>query len=185
MNGGMNSLDRLNSLSLLEAESEFLKCCGAKNWAARMVDQRPFIDVPQLLSKANDIWWSLATSDWLDAFRSHPKIGEKKAAQATSAEAQAWAEQEQAGTRAAAWEIMSELAHGNREYENKFGYIFIVCATGKTSAEMLAILRARLENDADTELRVAAEEQRQITELRLRKLMAQTDRAAEHKLERS
>ena len=168
---GMNSLDRLNSLSSLEAELELMRCCGAKNWARRLVEQRPFIDVPQLLSKANDIWWSLPASDWLEAFRSHPKIGEQKAAQATSAESQAWAKQEQAGTRDATREIMSELANGNRDYEHKFGYIFIVCAMGKTSAEMLAILRARLANEADTELRVAAEEQRKITELRLRKLI--------------
>ena len=170
----MNALDRLNSLSPPEASSEFLKCCGSKNWAQRMVDQRPFIDVSELLSKADDIWRSLAAQDWLEAFRSHPKIGEKKAEQAQSDTARAWSEQEQAGTRDSALETMQALADGNREYEKRFGYIFIVCATGKTSAEMLAILRERLNNDPDSELRIAAEEQRKITQLRLRKLVLAT-----------
>src|SRR6266550_4548548 len=163
----MNTLDRLNSLSPDDAEIEFLKCCGSKNWARRMVDQRPFIDVSELLSKADDGWRSLGAQDWVEAFRSHPKIGEKKAEQAQSAEARAWSEQEQAGTRDSAQETTTALAAGNREYESRYGYIFIVCATGKTTAEMLAILHERLSNDPDNELRIAAEEQRKITQLRL------------------
>lgn len=151
--------------------SEFLKCCGATTWARRMVNRRPFLDVDELLAVADTFWWSVEPSDLLEAFRSHPKIGERKAEQATSAEAQAWAEQEQAGTRTAAQETLSALAAGNREYELKFGYIFIVCATGKSSAEMLAILLERMENVPETELRVAAEEQRKITQLRLQKLV--------------
>ena len=169
----MNTLDRLNSLSPDEAETQFLKCCGSKNWARRMVKQRPFIDVSELLSKAGASWRSLDEQDWLEAFRSHPKIGEKKADQVQSAEARAWSEQEQAGTLDSAQETMAALAAGNREYESRFGYIFIVCATGKTSAEMLSILRDRLGNDPENELRVAAEEQRKITQLRLRKLIAE------------
>ena len=168
----MNTLDRMNSLSPDEAETEFLKCCGSKNWARRMVEQRPFIDVSELLSKADDSWRSVGEQDWLEAFRSHPKIGEKKAEQAQSAEARAWSEQEQAGTLDSAQETLAALAAGNRKYESRFGYIFIVCATGKTSAEMLAILRGRLSNDPEDELRVAAEEQRKITQLRLQKLIA-------------
>jgi len=168
----MNTLDRLNSLSPDDAEIEFLKCCGSKNWARRMVDQRPFIDVSELLSKADDGWRSLGAQDWVEAFRSHPKIGEKKAEQAQSAEARAWSEQEQAGTRETAKATMAALAAGNREYESRYGYIFIVCATGRTTAEMLAILHERLSNDPDNELRIAAEEQRKIMQLRLRKLIA-------------
>lgn len=171
----MNALDRLNSLPPPEALSEFLKCCGSRKWAQRMADQRPFVDVSGLLSEADDIWRSLAGQDWLEAFRSHPKIGEQKAAEAQSAEARGWSEQEQAGTRDSAQETMQALAAGNREYEDRFGYIFIVCATGKTAAEMLAMLRERLSNDPDKELRVAAEEQRKITQLRLRKLIAEEE----------
>ena len=150
---------------------EFLKCCGSGTWARRMVDQRPFIDVPELLSKADDIWLSLGAQDWLEAFRSHPKIGEKKAEQAQSAQAREWSKEEQAGTHDSVKEIMQALATGNQEYERRFGYIFIVCASGKSAAEMLAILRERLSNDPDKELHVAAEEQRKITQLRLRKLL--------------
>lgn len=168
---GMNALDRLNSLSPQEAETEFLKCCGSTNWARRMVEQRPFADVAELVSKADDHWQSLAAEDWLEAFRSHPKIGEKKAEQTQSETARTWSEQEQAGTTDSAMETMQSLAAGNREYEKKFGHIFIVCASGKTADEMLSILSDRLNNDADSELRIAAEEQRKITQLRLEKLV--------------
>ena len=136
-----------------------------------MVDQRPFPDVDDLLNKADSTWWSLDADDWLTAFRSHPKIGEQKAAERVTRQAQAWSEAEQAGTRDAAQETTQALAEANRDYEDRFGYIFIVCASGKTAAEMLANLRERLSNDPDKELRVAAEEQRKITQLRLMKLI--------------
>src|SRR6267142_1606202 len=168
----MNGVDWLNTLAPEQAEAEFLKCCGAKNWARRMVDQRPFFDLPDLLEKADVTWASLTAADWLGAFRSHPRIGEKKAEQAQSAVASTWSEMEQAGTRDAAYETMAALAVGNREYAERFGYIFIVCATGRSSEEMLAILRKRLRNAPEDELRVAAEEQRKITQLRLQRLLA-------------
>ena len=164
-------LDLLNSLSPVEAEIEFLKCCGAREWARRMIDRRPFATVDELRREADLLWESCTPNDWLEAFRSHPKIGERKAAAPTSAEARAWSEQEQAGVESATHDTMQALADGNRAYEEKFGYIFIVCATGKSSAEMLTILRERLQNDSDKELRVAAEEQRKITQLRLEKLV--------------
>jgi OHCU decarboxylase len=164
-------LDCLNSLSPDEAEIEFLKCCGARNWARRMAAQRPFANTDELVDKADSIWWSLDPADRLEAFRSHPKIGEKKAAQPTSSEARTWSEQEQSGLQSAAHDTMQALAESNRAYEQTFGYIFIVCATGKSSEEMLAILRERLNNDPDKELRIAAHEQSLITQLRLRKLI--------------
>ena len=136
-----------------------------------MASERPFIDVAELLGKAESIWWSLGANDWLAAFRSHPKIGEQKAAEKVAAQAKAWSEAEQAGTRDAAQDTVLALAEANREYEQRFEYIFIVCASGKTAAEMLAVLRERLRNDPDKELHVAAEEQRKITELRLKKLL--------------
>ena len=164
-----HALEHLNRLSAHEARREFLKCCGSENWAKRMVAERPFADVAELLGKADHVWQSLEAADWLAAFRSHPKIGEQKAAEKVAPEAQAWSEAEQAGTRAAAPETTQALAAGNREYEQRFGYIFIVCATGKTAAEMLAILRERLNNDPEQELHVAAEEQRKITRIRMGK----------------
>ena len=136
-----------------------------------MVDERPFLDLAELLSKAESIWWSLESDDWLAAFRSHPQIGEQKAAEKVAGQARVWSQAEQAGTRDAAQETVRALTEGNREYEKRFGYIFIVCASGKTADQMLAILRERLSNDPDKELHIAAEEQRKITQIRLNKLI--------------
>jgi 2-oxo-4-hydroxy-4-carboxy-5-ureidoimidazoline decarboxylase len=165
------TLERLNLLPITEAEKELLKCCGSREWATRLLAERPFESMADVIAKADRVWWSLASPDWLEAFHSHPKIGEKKAAAATSLDAQKWSADEQSGIRNSARETMEALAELNQAYEEKFGYIFIVCASGKTSEEMLAILRSRLENDADQELRIAAAEQAQITELRLKKLI--------------
>lgn len=163
-------LERLNALSEGEAEAEFLKCCGSERWARRLARERPFDDLPALLARADAIWWALDTQDWLEAFSHHPKIGEKESAREQAEVARQWSVEEQSGTDVAAAETKLELAAANREYERKFGYIYIVCATGKTADEMLSILKERLRNDAGRELRVAAEEQRRITHLRLQKL---------------
>jgi OHCU decarboxylase len=165
------SLLRLNALSESEAESEFLKCCGSTLWARRMTGARPFDSVESLLASADAVWWSLDAEDWLEAFSRHPKIGEKEAARAQGEGARQWSEQEQAGTNSADEETRLALAMANREYEQKFGHIYIICATGKSADEMLSILKERLGNDKETELRNAAEEQRKITHLRLRKLL--------------
>jgi OHCU decarboxylase len=165
-------LASLNSLSPSQAEAEFLKCCGSKNWARKLTSARPFVSLDELIAKADRIWWSLDSYDWLEAFHSHPKIGEKKAAAPTAAEAQQWSEDEQSGLRNSAQQALDALAKLNQTYEEKFGYIFIVCASGKSSEEMLTILRDRLQNNAADELRIAAAEQAKITELRLRKLLA-------------
>ena len=166
-------LNRFNELPADRAEAELLRCCGSRNWARQMTNARPFGNFAELVDKADSIWRSLSEQDWLEAFGAHPKIGEKKAAVAQSEQAQTWSAQEQSGTQEAAAETTAALTEGNREYERCFGFIFIVCATGKTSEEMLAILRGRLRNDPETELRVAAEEQRKITRLRLEKLLTQ------------
>jgi len=166
-----SKLASLNVLPSNEAEKELLKCCGSRQWTAQVIAERPFSGVDDLIVKADQIWWSLEPRDWLEAFHSHPKIGEKKPVAATAAEAQKWSADEQSGTRNSAAEMMAVLAELNREYEEKFGFIFIVCATGKSSEEMLAILRQRLNHGPDEELKLAAAEQAKITQLRLRKLM--------------
>jgi OHCU decarboxylase len=165
------SVNRLNELPANDAEAEFLKCCGAQRWAAAMTAARPFANVDELLTKADSACSSLSSEDWLEAFRAHPKIGEKKTAATQSEDARKWSAQEQSGIRSAAATTMAALAAGNRDYEQRFGFIFIVCATGKGSEEMLAILQERLQNDAETEIAVAAEEQRKITRIRLEKLL--------------
>jgi OHCU decarboxylase len=167
----MNSLSRLNSLPLAEARAEFLKCCGSTRWAEEVAARRPYASADGLEETAERVWWELSSADWLEAFRAHPKIGERKAAAAVSEQARGWSEREQAGAAGARADTRQALAEGNRAYEERFGFIFIVCATGKTADEMLALLEARLGNERATELRVAAEEQSKITRLRLRKLL--------------
>ena len=166
-----SKLVSLNSIPASAAFEEFLKCCGSKEWAQRLIAERPFETLDELSSKADRIWWSLEPSDWLEAFHSHPKIGEQKAVAATAREAQQWSADEQSGMRDSSQSIVAELAQLNRVYEEKFGFIFIVCASGKSSEEMLGLLQARLENDRGEELRIAAAEQAKITQLRLRKLI--------------
>lgn len=164
-------LNSLNSLPQDEAVKTLLQCCGSKRWAEETAAARPYQNLDALLTRANEIWWSLKTDDWLEAFRSHPKIGGKKAAAPVSDQSRHWSGQEQAGVTNASRETIDALAALNWAYEQKFGFIFIICATGKSSEEMLAELRRRIENDAGTEWRVAAAEQSKITELRLKKLI--------------
>jgi len=161
----------LNSLTPEEAAKELLQCCGSQRWAAEILNQRPFPNEEKLLAAANDTWWSLDHSDWLEAFRSHPKIGEKKAADKVSAQSQQWSGQEQSGVANASEETTSSLTRLNEAYEQKFGFIFIICATGKTSAEIITALRERLQHELEAELPIAATEQSKITELRLKKLL--------------
>ena len=126
-----------------------------------MVAARPFRNEDELHATADDVWHNLEKEDWLEAFRAHPKIGEKKVAAAPS-DFSRWSEQEQAGAEQASRDTQAELAEANHVYEDKFGYIYIVCATGKTADEMLALLNQRLNNDPDSELNIAAEEQRRL-----------------------
>ena len=165
------SLESLNALPADQASQEFLKCCGSSRWANAITERRPYKSVEELARVASDVWWALEQSDWLEAFRSHPKIGERKAAAEVSIQSKHWSGQEQAGVQTAAQDTIDSLAQLNREYEEKFGFIFIVCATGKSAGEMLDLLRERLQNDSETELPIAAAEQAKITELRLKKLV--------------
>jgi len=167
-----HDLDWFNALPSDAARAELLKCCGATCWAATLTELRPFTTLDELLAQASEVWWgALDQSDWLEAFRSHPKIGEKKAAASVATESQQWSAQEQQGVARAGREAVEKLGRLNRAYEEKFGFIFIVCATGKSTDEILALLETRIENEPAAELRNAAEEQAKITALRLRKLL--------------
>jgi OHCU decarboxylase len=165
------SLERLNALPAGEASKEFLKCCGSARWAEAMTERRPYETPEELTRMANEIWWSLEQADWLEAFRSHPKIGEKKVQAEAPTQSKQWSGQEQAAVQTASQETLDSLAQLNQHYEAKFGFIFIVCATGKSATEMLALLRERLQNDVETELPIATSEQAKITEIRLKKLV--------------
>ncbi len=159
------TLDELNGLSRQDAERELLRCCGSPEWATLMAAARPFESVAALRDEADRIWWILGPADWLEAFRAHPKIG----ARTTNSE---WAAQEQARINSAPDATVAGLAQANEQYFSRFGYIFIVCASGKSGEEMLSILRARLPNDPHDELRIAATEQSKITRIRLEKLVS-------------
>ena len=142
-------------------------CCGATAWVGRMLARRPFRDRDGMLSAARDEWFGLTPTEWREAFAHHPKIGDRDGLRRRFASTRHLSEKEQEGVNAASDEVLEALAEGNRLYEEKFGYIFIVCATGKNAQEMLALLRARLRNEPEMEIRIAAAEQAKITELRL------------------
>jgi OHCU decarboxylase len=161
-----------NLLPAGDALIAILPCCGSKAWAQGMVARRPLADVNALLAACNETWNTLARSDWMEAFQSHPRIGEKRASESSLAppgQSAVWSAQEQKNVTDADAAVKNALAEANREYERRFDRIFIVCAAGKSAPEILEILQRRLNNDDETELREAAEQQRQITEIRLRK----------------
>jgi 2-oxo-4-hydroxy-4-carboxy-5-ureidoimidazoline decarboxylase len=160
-------LSRWNSLDSAAAAREALPCCGSQAWAAALADRRPIADEASLIAASENIWRDLPEQAWQEAFNSHPRIGQRHAQGHATEESLRWSAQEQRTTLSEDEAARLALEEANRRYEQKFGRIFIVCATGKTSAEMLAILEARMKNDAATELREAAEQQRQITETRL------------------
>jgi OHCU decarboxylase len=164
-------LARWNRFSSDEAAREILPCCGSKAWAQAMVARRPLGDKAALLAASGEAWSSLKPEDWMEAFNAHPRIGESRASSSQLPPLQSveWSAQEQQSVGDAEAAVKIVLADANREYEQRFNRIFIVCATGKPASEILQILRRRLKNDAETELREAAEQQRQITQIRLKK----------------
>lgn len=165
------ALDKLNVASESAAWEDLLRCCGASKWVLNMMSGRPFDGTEALFTRSEEAFEMLEGNDWLEAFSHHPKIGDIESLRSKFATTRVWAGNEQAGTSAASEETLQALAQGNSDYENKFGFIFIICATGKSAGEMLAALQARIGNDAQTELLNAAEQQKQITHLRLRKLL--------------
>ena len=165
------TLKQLNKTATETAKADFLNCCGSQNWARKMTGARPFADVAALIKQAGQIWQNLEAQDWLEAFAAHPKIGAKKPLSQQTAQSAEWSKAEQSGTQTAADSVLNKLDEANRLYEEKFGFIFIVCATGKSVEEMLELCRQRLNNAADAELRIAADEQKKITEIRLKKLL--------------
>lgn len=164
------SVAALDALPTHEAFLLLQSCCGSTAWVDGMVTRRPFQTLGVLLREADDLWWSLSPDDWREAFDHHPRIGERATASERSERAQSWSAGEQRGVDTAAADVRQAIADGNREYERTFGHIYLVCATGKTAEEMLALLRERMGNDPETELRVAAGEQAKITRLRLEKM---------------
>jgi 2-oxo-4-hydroxy-4-carboxy-5-ureidoimidazoline decarboxylase len=170
------TLAEFNTLPAAQAETLLMDCCGSARWSATVASQRPYATVEALHKAADSIWWKLDRTDWLEAFSHHPQIGDKPAGGSESS--RKWAAGEQSGARIARDDVKSRLVRANRAYFEKFGYIYIVCATGKSAEAMLAILNQRLQNDAPSEISIAAEQQRLITRIRLYKLLAGEEQSA-------
>lgn len=159
---------RIDLAGEAEARELLRVCCGAGRWIDRMLDRRPFGSAERAIAAAREAWFSLSPEDWREAFAHHPRIGDGESlGKKFAPDAAALSSREQAGVKAASRDTLEALVDGNRAYEARFGYIFIVCATGKSAGEMLALLRTRLSNDPEDEIRIAAEEHMKICELRL------------------
>jgi 2-oxo-4-hydroxy-4-carboxy-5-ureidoimidazoline decarboxylase len=161
---------RIDSATVDEARTLLTACCGSSAWVNRMIALRPFRDDEALYQAARLEWFALQTDDWKEAFAQHPRIGDREHLRARFPATHHLSESEQAGVGGAPDNILDALVAANSSYERRFGFIFIVCATGKSAAAILDLLHARLQNDQASELRVAASEQARITELRLRRL---------------
>ena len=163
----MESSLRLDSASPDDAREMLRTCCGSSVWVERMMARRPFGNQDALLAAARDEWFGMSPQEWRDAFSHHPMIGDRAALERRFASTRHLSQQEQAGVTAARGQVLDALADGNRAYLEKFGYIFIVCAAGRSAEEMLGILRTRLKHDPAMEIRIAAAEHAAITERRL------------------
>lgn len=166
------TLEAWNDADPASAVEVMIACCGARRWAEKMVLLRPIGNVVELRMAADRVWSEMGEADWLEAFACHPRIGERKNAHAAAKSAE-WSRQEQWSAGTAAEDVLAKLSQRNSQYEQQFGFTYIVCATGKSAEEMLAILERRLGNDRDTELREAAEQQRQIMQIRLGKWLVE------------
>jgi OHCU decarboxylase len=164
-----SKLVALNAMAPEQAESVFLAFNGSKRWARSMAAQRPFATVRALFDAAEQMWWSSGEGDFLEAFAAHPRIGEKKAAASQNAQSATWSAGEQSGAARAESEVLDRLASQNAAYFDKFGFIYICFATGRTAPEMLEWLDDRLERTRAEEIETAAGEQSKITRLRLEK----------------
>jgi 2-oxo-4-hydroxy-4-carboxy-5-ureidoimidazoline decarboxylase len=165
------TLHEFNILPKQQLIEELSKCCGSSSWVNRMLKFIPADDMIELLEDAEEQWWQCSEDDWKDAFSHHPKIGDVESLMKKFASTAQWALGEQSGVNVASKETIEALAEGNCLYEEKFGYIFIVCASGKTAEEMLSVLQTRLENNPEEEIKIAADEQNKITRLRIEKLL--------------
>lgn len=159
------TLHEFNILPREKLVATLTECCGSSAWVDRMLAFIPADDMVELLEDAEEQWWKCSEKDWKEAFAHHPKIGESKTGKGQ------WSASEQSGVAGASPKTLEQLAEANRLYEEKFGYIFIVCATGLTADQMLTQLQVRLQNNAETEIEIAADEQNKITKLRIEKLL--------------
>ncbi|MBI5858240.1 MAG: 2-oxo-4-hydroxy-4-carboxy-5-ureidoimidazoline decarboxylase [Sphingobacteriales bacterium] len=165
------TLHEFNILPKEKLVEELTKCCGSAAWVQKMLPFIPADDMIELLEDAEEQWWKCSKADWKEAFAHHPEIGDTDSLRKKFVNTAVWASGEQSAVQTASEEILKALAESNRLYEKKFGYIFIVCATGKSAEEMLAMMKERLQNKPEDEIQIAADEQNKITRLRIEKLL--------------
>lgn len=173
----MTTVAAFDRVPASEAARMLGACCGATRWVDGMLARRPFGDIRTLLSAADDVWSAMGPADWREAFEHHPRLGESRSSEPQDERERAWSSGEQAGMRDAASSVRAALAAANAAYEERFGYICIICATGLGASEILTLTEERLANEPEEELAIAAEEQRKITRLRLLKLFHEPDKA--------
>ena len=166
------TLEELNRLPEQEAMADLARCCGSSVWVGQMVKRRPFESEAQLIESGKDVWFACTRNDWLEAFSHHPKIGDIESLERKFSETKEWAGEEQGGVASARQETLERFAKLNKVYEGRFGYIFVVSASGKSAEEMLEIIELRLKNNPYDEIKIAASEQNRITKLRLKKLFS-------------
>ena len=164
-------IEHINCLDKNQATQLFIQCCTSQRWIEKMVDDRPYNDFISLRKSADKAWDQMTEKDYLQAFEGHPKIGNVSSLKAKYTNTKELASGEQSGASKATDELILALAKNNQAYEEKYGFIFIICATGKSAEEMLNLLCTRLKNDRYRELEIASEEQRKIFHLRLEKLL--------------
>lgn len=165
------TLHELNTLPRQQLKEELAKCCGSSAWIDRMLPFFPAEDLVEVLEDAEEQWFLCSEADWKQAFAQHPRIGDIESLQKKFASTAEWAMGEQGGIKTATQQTLATLAEANKKYEEKFGYIFIVCATGKSANEILTLLETRLQNSPEVEIEIAADEQNKITKLRIEKLL--------------
>jgi 2-oxo-4-hydroxy-4-carboxy-5-ureidoimidazoline decarboxylase len=163
----MDASQRVDAATPAEARRLLTRCCGSPRWVERMLARRPFGSTARLLADAREIWFALDPEDWREAFLQHPEIGDRAALEARFSTTRHLSQREQAGVGDASDAVLERLERGNYAYQSRFGFIFIVCATGKSAEEMLMLLESRLANTPEIELRTAAEEESKITAIRL------------------
>lgn len=168
----MATIQQFNNSTIQNIKEELFKCCGCTSWVEKLSKKFPFASIEGLKNESDKIWFSLSEKDWKEAFSHHPKIGDIKSLEKKFASTKQWATGEQAGVTIASQSVLQELKEGNEVYEKKFGYNFIVCATGKSAEEMLSVLKQRLTNAPEDEIKIAIQEQNKITHLRIDKLFA-------------
>ncbi len=166
------TLQQFNNSVTEQLRIELIKCCGSSSWVENVLPKLPFASIDILKKESDRIWFSLTEKDWKEAFAHHPKIGDVEILKKKFASTANWVSGEQAGVQSANEKVLIDLKSGNDDYELKFGYMFIVCATGKSAEEMLSILQMRLKNSPEEEIKIAAEEQNKITHLRFDKLFS-------------